>query len=406
MRRDCTRDAQLWSRSSAAPTRWPQLVQSCGVTRRLVIGVGLVVSVLGAATSRSAVAVDGTAVSAEASAPPHVVALVPSVAGLRLKLLDARTLTPARPGWSRVVPQSKDLPAVLSPDGSRVAVAAGTIDAYERVLVLDTSTGRVLERWSEVGGTENGFYWLGDELLVTVGFHCSSGVCGDELSVVGSGATDVYEALEPVAVLREGLVLASSPTYLLAWGPLQTNREAEIELSKMSAAAPFYVVTDVTRSRVFAISSAGLIAQIDRIFSEHPTIRYHRVALNGRPFEAAWAGGGKIALWGPDGLGAIDTRTWAAHAVAPAVTGALATRYGLAAWTSGPDGLSVYTPDGTRRLHVLPGKRIKTARAVGTYLYADTDDDARHSIDLRTGKTSGPLPATATIIAPTLVAIP
>ena len=201
-------------------------------------------------------------------------------------------------------------------------------------------------------------------------------------------------------------MLASGPNYLLAWGPRQTNREAEIELPKMSATAPFRVVTDITRSRVFAISSAGLVAQIDGVFAEHPTIRYHRIPLNGRPFEAAWAGGGRIALWGQEGLGTIDVRTWTTRAVAPGVIGAVATPYGLAAWTNGPGGLSVYGPDGTRRLRVLTGKRIKAARAVGAYLFADTDDNSRYSIDLRTGKTTGPNPSTATIVAPSLVAIP
>ena len=56
----------------------------------------------------------------------------------------------------------------------------------------------------------------------------------------------------------------------------------------------------------------------------------HSVALKDRQFKAAWAGAGRIALWGEDGLGTIDTRTWTTHAIAPGVTGAVATRYGIA----------------------------------------------------------------------------
>ena len=52
---------------------------------------------------------------------------------------------------------------------------------------------------------------------------------------------------------------------------------------------------------------------------------------------------------------------------------ALATPHGLAAWSDDPaDWLTVYRPDGRKRLRVLDGKQITTAQAVGDYLYADT----------------------------------
>ena len=55
------------------------------------------------------------------------------------------------------------------------------------------------------------------------------------------------------------------------------------------------------------------------------------------------------------------------------------------------------------RAHSRDGK---AARAVGDYLYADTDGNARSSINLRTGKVVRTLRPDATILAPDLVAIP
>jgi len=114
--------------------------------------------------------------------PARVVAIVPSASGAKLTLLDARTLKPVRPGWSRAVP--KDTLAALSPAVSRVAIGIEGSDG-QAVLVVDSSTGRRLERHG-VAGWENGLYWLGGDgtkgtpapLLVSIGFHCGSMVCG------------------------------------------------------------------------------------------------------------------------------------------------------------------------------------------------------------------------------------
>ena len=88
------------------------------------------------------------------------------------------------------------------------------------------------------------------------------------------------------------------------------------------------------------------------------------------------------------------------------VTGAVATRHGIAAWTDGADGLSVYRPDGTRRLRLLEGTQVTAARAVGVYLYVDTTLKTRYAIDLRTGKSVGPLKTSAQIIGPSFVTFP
>jgi hypothetical protein len=150
-----------------------------------------------------------------------------------------------------------------------------------------------------------------------------------------------------------------------------------------------------------------MVATVARAATTTPAVAgYHPVALGGGSFDAAWAGSGKIALWGEDGLVTIDVRTWNAHKIAPGVSGAVATRYGIAAWTKKADGLSVYRPNGTRRLRTLQGKQVTSATAVGPYLYADTTVKARYAIDLRSGKTTGPLPISARIVTPSYVVIP
>jgi hypothetical protein len=302
---------------------------------------------------------------------------------------------------------SKFVPAAVSPSGARVAIGAG-----DTVLVLDTATGRIARKYHEEGAGDLSLYWLGGdgtvgsapELLLGVGFSCFSLGCGNEYTVIGSESSvgfDGYPEME--APLKGGLVFAFKPAFVHGYG----NDDIEIELTRMPRDAPFDVVSDVARDRAFAISSGGLVAEIQPLFdvTRRPRTRYHRVDLNGRTFEAAWAGGGKIALWGEDGLGTIDTRTWKTRSVARDVTDAVATPLGLAAWNkNSADGLTVYRPDGKARFRGLVGKRVSIAFAVGDYLYPDADN-ARYSIDLRTGQVVGPL-RRARIIVPDLVSIP
>jgi len=347
-----------------------------------------------------------------ASPPPRVMAVVPSATGPRLKPLDARTLAPVRGGWSRAVgtqgsnsSEKESVRAALSPSRSRIAFTG----RGGWVVVLDTASGRILRKYGAAAG--DGLYWVGGEgtrrsadgILITALFGCWSLGCGLELTIPGTNLAIAGIVGEFVAVSKGALVLAEGTNLLHIYGG---DVEVDVELARMPSYAPFRVVADIAHDRLFAISSAGLVAEIDRI-ARTPRVRYHRVDLNGRPFEAAWAGAGKIALWGRDGLGTIDVSTWSTRAVASGVTGALATPYGLAAWTAdAADGLTVYRPDGTRRLRVLVGKRIHAAVAVGDYLYADVGAGARYSINLRTGKVVGPLPNDATIVTPTLVSIP
>jgi hypothetical protein len=368
-------------------------------TRRHAALLALAAALFAVAADGSAVAGRSGSTAVAATPPARVVAIAPVGRGWRLTLLDARTLKTVRPGWSRAVPQ--ETPAVLSPRGSRVAIGVEG-DGGARVLVLDASSGKRLGN-EPASSMDEGFYWLGGDgtkgsgepLLVTESFMCGSGTCGGEYGIVGSEGSSVYDNLETYATLKTGLMLGSGPTSLMAW-----PGETEFRLPKMPPSSPFRVVADVAHGTAFVVSSGGLVAKVGA------KVAYHRVPLNGKEFEAAWAGSGKIALWGEDGLGTIDTRTWTTHAIAPGVTGALATPYGIAAWTKTPDGIAVYRTDGSRRLQLLAGKQVKTAVTVGAYLYADTSTGARYSVDLRTGKTTGPLPPSAQIVIPSYAVIP
>jgi hypothetical protein len=388
---------------------------SRATTRRSALLLGLVSVVLTAAAGGSAVA--STTVN-----PARVVAIT-ATKPARLILLDARTLRPAQPGWSRTLAAwSPDDPAALSPLGSRVAIVVGG-ESGQSLLIVDTATGRVLRRVGDVYAEQ--LYWLRGEgvtrrspaLVVEASLACASGgvpggVCGDEVDVawttdprLRAGGGDIYNGFAVDQPLRREVVLSAETPKGIVLEPLALD-DPYIELPGMPDKAQFRVVTDVLNDRVFVVTSTGRIARVSRASAAEPRVDYRSVELNGRPFEAAWAGAGRIALWGADGLGTIDTRTWTTHAIAPGVVGVIATRNGIAAWTDSPDGLSVYRPDGNRRLRLLEGTQVTAARAIGDYLYADTRRNARYAIDLRTGRVVGPLETRARIIGPSFVTLP
>ena len=138
--------------------------------------------------------------------PERVVAITATKPARLDILLDARTLRPARPGWSRTLPTWSPInPAALSPLGSRVAVVVGG-ESSQSLLIVDTATGRVLRRVGDVYAEE--LYWLGGEgnsgrspaVVVEAVFACGTGVCGDEVNVAWAndprgypGGTDIFD---------------------------------------------------------------------------------------------------------------------------------------------------------------------------------------------------------------------
>ena len=285
--------------------------------------------------------------------------------------------------------------------------------------MLDTVTGRAIGPYRDAGDSSEELYWLGGdgttgthaELLIAVGFGCYSHGCGDEYSVADAGVSDSFNGSpHSTAALKEGLAFAFDPQEVYVYGrddyfgvKDMNYSYFAVGLGKMPRGGPFRLVADAVHDRLFVISSAGVVGMIQNV-ARRPRVTYHRVPLNGRPFEAAWAGHGRIALWGQDGLGTIDVRRWVVQHIASGVKGAVTTRFGIVAWTQNPaGGLMLYRPEGRAMWRVLEGTHVRSVHAVAERVYADAD--ARYSIDLRTGAVIGPLQDEVTIITPDLVLI-
>jgi DNA-binding beta-propeller fold protein YncE len=162
-----------------------------------------------------------------------------------------------------------------------------------------------------------------------------------------------------------------------------------------------YWVGSSGRPRFVAVGESGLGWEYTGIPSDVATID---TELGGGDFEAAWAGNDRIAVWGANGLGVIDTRGWTTSSLAPAATGAAATRYGIVAWNANAaDGATVFARDG-RRLHVLTGKTVRHVAAFGRYAYARVAA-SQYSVDLTTGRVRR-IRADAAVEIPSLVSLP
>lgn len=354
-------------------------------------------------------AIASTSAAAPAAAPIPVVG-VTQVAGVwTLRPLDPRTLAPVPGSWSH--PVSRKAVPVRSPGGTGVLATARS----GRPIVVDARTGRIAKRYE--GDSMPIQYWLGGELPVRAGGGplllgeyagaCWSQGCGTEYEVVGSGFVEGY-ATETAAVLRTLLVVHDVDDRGLATLALPSGWSTEltyrvIRLPKLPRSAPMRVVADVAADRLYAISSSGVVARVDRV-SGQPRVSYHRVPLNGRPFEAAWAGRGRIVLWGEDGLGTIDTRTWTARAVTPTASDVVVTPFGVASWVRGAGGIAVYRPDGTLRFQALTNGAVRSAESLGRYLYVRAG--SRYAIDMREGRVVGRVRDDVRIARPSVVALP
>jgi hypothetical protein len=367
--------------------------------------------VAGAALSVALASVAGAAPQAPPS--PPLVGAIRTGTAWALRPLDPKTLAPVRGGWS--VPVGRNPSLTRSPLGTGV-IAVWSVGNGGRTIVVDTRSGRIVRRYPSGVGWST-LHWLGPELPLSVrggpflvqelGGVCWSQGCGTEYEVVGTEFSEGFAA-ETVALLRNRIVLSIDADGLTMLGPpvapITELTPYTVRLAGLPRSAPVRVAADVATGRVYAISSAGTVARIDAA-SRRPVATYHRVALNGGPFEAVWAGRGQIALWGPDGLGTIDTRTWKTRALAPAATHVVATRHGLAAWVGGrPGGITVYRPDGSVRFRALDGQTVRSAEAAGRYLYVRAAH--RYAIDLVSGRVLGRVRADARIARPSIVPLP
>lgn len=348
-----------------------------------------------------ALAVVAVAMSCSVSAAP-IAAGAPMLGvvgyGVKTRLveLDPRTLQPLGKGS----PTLADIRwSARSPDCRRVALAT-----TRGILIADPARGSI--SWIANPDTSRGIVWLstgrgGDPLLVAIG---ASGY-GYEYAVIGPGpGGGTYDTdAAPFAVLGAGLVTSEyDPRFLYLFNN-QIGGDTELDLFDMPTGS-FAVATDVQGDRLFVASAAGLVGEVDHV-SGSQDISYHTVDLGGKPFKAAWAGNGRVALWGADGLGVIDTNTWTAHAIAPGITDALPTAYGVLAWRKSHAGLALYRPGGELRFRVLTRRTVTNVVTGDRYAYATTTS-GRFSIDLQSGLITGPLSTRARLLPPSFVPAP
>jgi hypothetical protein len=388
----------------------PQLARACLVT----CVVAVVVS-LGA----------GEADSAAPGRTPAVVGVVPARSQWRLAPLDRRTLEPVPGSWSRRVtaptyPGYLNAALVRSPRGTAV-VASG-----RRTFFVDSRSGRDL-RPSAPGVVSPDLYWVGGERVVGRGRASVFSVYEDygsgdiwyEYFDLALGAVDrgAFADSDPQAVIPNGMLVWMDRDLMLVRYADPSGSGDFLKPRGVHPPMVGTVVADALHDRAFVISRDGTVARVDRI-STTPRVTTHHVDLNGRGFQAAWAGQGKIAVWGQDGLGTIDTRTWTTQSVDADARSALATPHGIVAWAYGGPGVRVYRPDGTLRFTVLEDERITPPYddlgrrvpgssppvVVGRYLYIV--GDTRASIDLVSGRVVGRPRPDARVAAPTLVPIP
>jgi hypothetical protein len=180
-----------------------------------------------------------------------------------------------------------------------------------RTLFVDSRTGRQLR---SLTGTapDAALYWFGGERF---GRRGGARILADYWEAGSFGNWVTYSDLESGGetwledeaweVFPEGLVVWDEDvlglvdgigTYGFSWTTLPGDQRHYAQ----SAA-------DISHDRLYMLARDGTVAQIDHV-GQRPKVSYHHVDLNGKPFEAAWAGHGRIAVWGADGLSARSTR--------------------------------------------------------------------------------------------------
>jgi hypothetical protein len=333
------------------------------------------------------------------SSEPLVGLIGADTASAKVVRLDPRTLKPLAnvPSITVVGPVRA---WALSPDGSHAALASDTA-----LITLDVSRLRVTRRSGYID-VSYGLLWPSDALLVAVG---ASGI-GMEFAVFGcrgcgiaidTNLMDFVEVPEGVATLA-----AANSVHVTS-----AASDDDLALGQMPADAAFDVAVDAAGDRLFVVAATGLVAEVDSLRTLPrvvPRTAYHAVTLppqlSNAPagsFHAAWAGNGRIALWGATaGLWLLDTRAWTIKLIDARATDAEPTPQGLLAWTPGLSGVSLYRPDGTLRFHSLGAHSVQTVETSDSFAYVEAD--GRYSVDLRNGRSTGPLASTAQLVLPAI----
>ena len=368
---------------------------------------------------------------------PSVLGFVGSGKNTVLTRLDAKTLTP-RPGAKRLRIGTFAQWWAFSRDGSRLALASPNAG----VLIIDAAQLRVDQRlvgrpyrFGDHDMDPWEIAWAGRSTLVVIagGSYAKGSLAyvwvdlptRSDTGGIGSST----ELLEPAIMWWErtpaGLaVLGNSggDRSLLGLDLLIETGSDHLELHQLTAGAAALAV-DAERNRLFVIPAAGGVAEVVRL-SGRRSLSYHDLTLpptaGGTAFGrwAAWLGSDTLALWGVNGDGAspsaagltlIDTSSWTARAIDPAITSAIGAPGVVLAWSAGSStGVVTYTATGRTRFRALGGHQVRDSATSTRYAYvwADcttptgTESCSRFSVDLRSGQVTGPLRSRATPVVP------
>jgi hypothetical protein len=349
------------------------------------------------------------------------------LSGSKLVPLDPRTLErlpSPRPLY--VGPLGGRIPRlVLSPDASRLAVLRlnDLFGGGYTFTVVERMRLRVLRRFSPDGVSLPGawdvawskgrsFNFISNQNLNAAGVfgwcaHLDVGE-GDEFpSGVAARTPDGLVVLTGACFGGSSLLLTSFP-------PIKTDLEIEVALDPATFAS---MAVDAHRNRVFLVSSTGVVAVVSL---RTRRVQYHSVVLPGEiggdvsgddawkvrwADRAAWAGAGRLAVWGPSGLTLIDTRDWSARLVDQTATDVAVAPNSVVSWSrKAATGLTVYAPDGSVRFRALAGRTVLGVGVSARYAYLT--GGGRFSVDLRSGRVTGPLRSRATLVLPNLLDLP
>jgi hypothetical protein len=137
---------------------------------------------------------------------------------------------------------------------------------------------------------------------------------------------------------------------------------------------------DARRERMFVVSPTGRVAIVNL---KTLAIATRAVALppGAGPdggSGVAWAGSGRLALWGRNGLSAIDTRYCSARLVDPQAREMQVSSNALVTWNGETaTGLAVYSADGTLHFRALGDRKVTDVGVTARYAYVDASGGFR-----------------------------
>jgi hypothetical protein len=360
--------------------------------------------------------------SERTSRTPPMLGVVGKDPNAKLVALDPRTL--------KRLPTPKPLPIrrcpsagpcdrdvigpVISPDGNQVAVVGSKGIAVvgrwrlRRLRSVREGFATVDPYGGEMAWAGRGFIFTGEGkfglALYPVGFLLAA----TDIQGYAIRTRDGWAVISPT-ISGSGLVVT-------AFTPPDESA-AGLALDWSSSVATY----DARRNRLFVVSSSGEMAVVDmRTFD----VAYRTVMLPPEVdltprFEVprlralTWAGQGTLVLRKPRpragvvpaGVWSIDIREGSSRLVDAAATDVRVSTRSIITWNrEAATGIKVYEPGGALRFTAVPTRRVTNVVVTARHAYVDAG--GRYSLDLRSGKVTGPLPRRARLVVPDLVDLP